>query len=648
MRHCVLFRIMTAFWASAILVLSGGCKDDKENDGPAADGRYDVEMNMSLSSEGDENYVGAFGVFVLQDGEDATHEVVAVNQDWSAAVSYSSVPVRAGFVVVPSFIPGIEPKEDLRFKYTVKVELTLKRDGEIVDYKTEEQTTEIVFDDNVGVDSDLSEMYLFEVTADGIARSSDVSVNDEDLRIPEETPVKDPDGKKVKGNLHLASAEDDVEDEECLHDNFIARFDSRASWHNTLLGSGDYLYIKCGDVSRFDKDIIRQSLAAGTVVFLDEVADSRQLKEFCDEMGVYNPIAGVGDESLGNSMFVMAASRTPFYSAEDNSSYHGLFFRLSSRASEGGCISDYSQGLIVDRVVDILNGMNHGVAPETKGSVASRADGPADLKTVVSAYKVFISDEGCIQTRKSGDYRGGYAKAEQSNVYNVEFDVWNVSSGGRNYYYVHQEFLGSFSECYKGVHSTNVTTNGCHTIAKVCEWYGDNVTITAIPVNTTGLQIHRNSPATTNTLTTYTSGFQWELSGDVSYSQDSGWGGVVHGGISLSTSESYGKEDVTVLNNCVPGRKLSWTFELKRPHTSFSLIRTAATNMYEGAAAGRASLNTGMDYIISFPDTQKEPSLKLSLDVTLRSSAGKCGKICGERTDKVSCEKIIKLPVVAM
>lgn len=69
--------------------------------------------------------------------------------------------------------------------------------------------------------------------------------------------------------------------------------------------------------------------------------------------------------------------------------------------------------------------------------------------------------------------------------------------------------------------------------------------------------------------------------------------------------------------------------------------------MYEGAAAGRASLNTGMDYIISFPNSQATPKVKLSLDVTLRSSAGKCGKICGEHTDKVSCEKTITLPVVA-
>lgn len=647
MRHYAFFKIMSFFAALAIFMSATGCKDDNgNNDNPATNGDYSVEMTLSLSSEGDENYISPFGIFVLHDGEEASYEMVPLNKNWATTVSYAVVPGNVGAIVVPSLKEGIVADKDVTLKYMVKIEVTLKRDGEIVDYKTEEQTTEITFNDNITADSDLSDTYLFEVTANGITKAADIIPNDEDLRNPETTPVKDMDEKKVNGTLYLASAEDDVEDEECLHDNFIARFTNRAAWHNSPLGKGDYLYIKGNDINRFDKTIIRESLAAGTVVLLDDVANSRQLEEFCDEMGIYNPVAPGDEDGIDSSMFIVAASKTPFYSAEDNTSYHGLFFRVSTRAFDGGHISDYSQGVIADRVVGILNEINRETALRANGAV-SRADGPADLKTVVSAYKVFISDDGCLQTRKKSDYRGSYAKNDtQSNVYNVEFDVWNVASGDRNYYYIHQEFLGSFSECYAGVNSTAVTTDGCHTIAKVCEWYGDNVTITTEPVGTTGLQIHRNSPATTNTMTTYTSGFQWELSGDVSWSQGTGWGGAGHGGISVSTSESYGKEDVTVLNNCVPGRKLSWTFELKRPHTSFHLFRTACTNMYEGAAAGRTSLNTGMDYIISFPNSQATPKVKLSLDVTLRSSAGKCGKICGERTDKVLCEKIITLPVV--
>ncbi len=137
MRHYAFFKIMSFFAALAIFMSATGCKDDNgNNDNPATNGDYSVEMNLSLSSEGDENYISPFGIFVLHDGEEASHEMVPLNQDWSTTVSYAVVPGNVGAIVVPSFKEGIAADKDVTLKYTVKIEVTLKRDGEIVDYKT--------------------------------------------------------------------------------------------------------------------------------------------------------------------------------------------------------------------------------------------------------------------------------------------------------------------------------------------------------------------------------------------------------------------------------------------------------------------------------------------------------------------------------
>ncbi len=638
----IFVKTVSAFLGLAILLPFVGCKDEK--DLPGNEGDYAVEMVITLYSEGDESHVNPFEVYLLLDGEKGLQETVVLNREWRKSLRYVSVPGKVGAIVVPSFPEGAVLDGSITLKYTVKIELALLRDGEIIDYKTESRSSEMALDDHFTPDSDFSDSYVFDVTTEKIEEVVDDGLLDDDISYSEPLPDKDNDNVKIRGTLYLMHPVDDSEDNQCLHDNLVARFTNRVDWKHDRLGKGDYLYIKGNDIALSDRKVIKESLDEGMIVLLDDIDSFGQLSGFCEEMGIYNPLNGE-NQGIPNSIFILAASSNPFYSADNDSRYSGLFFKVSPVDHNGEFISDYSQGEIADRVASILNEINANTPLNTLN--LSRAESPANLKTLVNAHKVFLCEGGYSHSRTKDDYRGNYADDEQSNIYNVEFDVWNVASGDRYYYYVHQEFLGSFSQCYKGVRSTCVTTNGFHTMAKVCEWYGDKVTLTTIPGgNTRGMQIHRNSPATTNTSTTYTSGFSWDLSGDVSYSQGNGLGGTIHGGVAFSSSESYTKEDISVINNCVPGQKLSWSFDLRHPSTSFSPVRVAGTNMREGAAAGRSSLNVGMDYIISFPILAQAPSVTLSLDVTLRSSAGKCGCICGERDHTVSCSKPIVLPTV--
>lgn len=641
MKNMIKAIFASVIFAAALSMV--GCKDGREMKRPAGDSGYAVTMSFSLSSSGDADAFSPLEVSVVSGIDNVSLEAVAVGEEYSRSLECASLPSTVGFIVTPSSQEDISGSgEAHRLEYKVEWALTLTCDGEIVRSESGNETVELLFDGNTSEDDGHADAYLFYVVPDKIERVVyDDTVDDDNLYHTGDCPENDEDKVKAIGVLHFASEADDAEEESCLHDNLIARFTTRDVWRSEKLGRGDYLYVKGNELNDVDQVALKESIGNGAVVILDEVDDYATLDRFCRDMGIYNPLSDDGSD-MSHSLFILGASDIPFFSSENNSKYHGLFFKVSPMTADGGFVSDFSQGEIIDRTVEVLN----DISGTSVGEYAASRSGSYDLTTLVSATKLLICDDGCLQTLRKRDYRGDYADESQSNIYNVEADIWHVKSGGRNYYYIHQEFMGSFSQCYKGIHSPCVTTNGCHTKAKVCEWYGDNVTITAVPDNSAGMQIHRNSPASTNTSTTYTSGLQWNLSGEVSYSNGAGWGETVYEGISLSSSQLYFKKDVTVVNNCVPGQKLSWSFEMRSARASFSPIRVAGTNMYGGAMVGQSSLRTGMDYVISFPETTSEPTLKLSLEVNLRSTCAKAGSICGVRNDKKSYSRNIKLPVL--
>lgn len=610
-----------------------GCKDD-DTRMPATDGGYSVEMEIELTPQGSDNSATPAEVTIVKSQNSGSQETVTLNQSWETEVTCPDSPDMVGFIITPSAAAS----------YRVSYNMTIMRDGAVAGHISDEQTVTV----NPEEDTDAG-AYIFKV-ADGRFERMEykdmLSGDDNGKDNPQPTPEKDKEEVKVNGTLYFLSEADETDDDTSMHDNFISRFPNRALWQDKKLGKGDYLLLKGSEIGAISLDMLKESMQAGAVVVIDRPLSAHQLLAFCDKTGVYNPLYRDGDD-VSHLTFVVASSDVPFYSTEDNYSYHGLFMSVSPRSDSDAFTDDYAQGGAADRIARLLNEINTVAAP---AKAATRNGDLSELTTIATAYKVFLNDKSLVQTLSRSAYRGGdYASESQSNYYNLEFDVWNVHSDNekRNYYYIHQEFLGSFAECYKGVHSKAVTTNGCYTMAKVCEWYGDKVTVTATPSGCSGMQIHRNSPATTNTSTTYTSGVEWNFSGDVSYSQESGWGGTAHGGLTLNSSKTYTKEDISVYNNCSPGRKLSWTFDLKKPDTSFSPWRVAGTNMYEGAAAGRSSLSVGMDYLISFPDSEKEPAMHLETTVTLRSTCGKCGSICGERTTNTTGERNIYLPVIS-
>ena len=204
----------------------------------------------------------------------------------------------------------------------------------------------------------------------------------------------------------------------------------------------------------------------------------------------------------------------------------------------------------------------------------------------MNATKFYIYKSQKIE---SSDYRSS-KKGSHTNNYQVEFDVWYAFSEDeqRNYYYIHEEISCPFKNTYVGVYSKSVSG-----IAKVCEWFGRQVDVTFEPVsNANDVKIHRSSPTSTQSSQSYTSGFSWNLGGNVSYKfggESAGATVGLSGGISVSNSHTYTVNDVTIADNGDNGSecKASWSFILSGVRTTYAPFSTACVNMYEGSLTGR-------------------------------------------------------------
>lgn len=621
---------------AAISLLS--CKDNNEEPEPAGD--YSAVVEFSFMAECDDALMNNVAVTIFDEAS-ATQESVELNKEYTKSITFDELPVTSGFVIEPSVKADVPVGTEIPVKYLVDCKVTLKCGDKVVDYLPVQQEDEMTL--VVSRDMDMTDGYVFNITEAGITRAdySDYIKDDEEEIKSEVLPDNDTRSLMAAGTLYYITAPGEEIDEECLHDNLIARFAKRQKWNLDVLGNGDFLYIRGSEFDWVSASVLGESLRNGCKIILDELSIPEELDYFCDTYGIYNPLHGE-NEDISHSIVILADSHINMASS-DETNIRGVFFLLSPADGEGGYISDYAQGQVMDDAIARLNTMS---GTQSARSDISRA-ATDELASLIGAYKVYLN---LNQTLKSSDYHSADkagASSRQTNVYSVEYDIYNVFSIAekRNYYYVHQEFLGNFRPCFKNVYSKAIETGALDTnsMAKICEWYADEVTLKTTPYNVAGMQIHRNSPETTTTSTTYSSGISWNLGGSVGY-QAGAVKGDLSTGCSVSQSQSYSKEDVEIANNCVPGQQLEWTYTFKRATTSFNPFYVAGTSMHEGAASGRNSYKAGMDYIVSFPEHTEAPWLMGELYVMLRTTAGKAGVRCAEDTKGMTTNIWIELP----
>lgn len=572
--------------------------------------------------------------------EEGQSAIVKNDAEWNRTIVYDCLPeYPVGLNISTILNEVIANGTVVDVNYDIECTVSLVQGDKVIDFMAIEDAINYDFTYTETEPYDLTERYLFSIVHNRIERLSVYPEDDSEEET--EIPENDTDEIKAQGTLYYFSQANEEENKDHLFDNFIARFSDRRLWNGSELTAGDFLFLYKNDIEKISLEALRASLSNGLVLVVDALESYDVFKRFCDANGIYNPLTDE-DIDVSHTMFIISFSEK---SINNNQAmpYRGVFFMLSPQSCiPGKPMSDYWQGEIINQAISKLNEVHN---PVSHDSAVARGGMDDDMQRLVGAYKVFIANKGRSQSLEDFLYQDKNKASEyNTNIYNSEYDIWNVYSIAekRNYYYIHQEFLGSFAGCYKDIYSCNVITNNFSTIAKVCEWYGDFVKLTTTP-DTPGMQIHRNSPATTQSSTGYESGFSWNLGGEIGFLGSSPSGNISNG-ISLSSSQTYTVNDVTVYNTCEPGTKLEWTFDFAKPRCKFHPFKKAGTTMIEGALVGRKSFTAGTDFIISFPESDKAPVITGSIYVQLRSTCGKAGIKCHEDTKYVSTWKTISLP----
>lgn len=647
-------KIYPALFASAMLLLSASCSDDNSvNEGEDLSNlTVVVEMSYTLQPQS----AGITGAELswsdpdnLSAGASAT---VAPGETFTRKLTYNTIPDGpVGFLATPSVDADLDAGTDVTVDYTVDCTVSLLNGNNVVDFKKHSDNVSYTLFYNPDEHPDLTDDFLFAVTTNNVRRVNlEDLFDDEDDALPEELPVTDDDDVKCQGHLFYVSQANADTDNRYLYDNFVTRFSSASRWDGSALSTGDFLFLYRDDLNNVSTEVIKKSVADGAILVIDALNSFADLKRFCEEADIYNPLCEDDDVDVSQAMFIIAdADRS--ISDNPQCGYRGMFFMLNPGVGSDNTSVDYHHGEVIDRAVATINEMVSPTQPT--GRTMSRAAG-SDLTGLINAYKVHLCEKDNSHTLSKNAYQDPKrAGRERVNHYDVEYDIYNVFSLSEhcNYYYIHQNIICSFGDCYIGVYNKAVETNDIYnTIAKVCEWYGSTVKVTTEPtLGDTGMKIHCMSPATTESSTGFTSGFSWDLGGSVGY--ESGAPAVsANTGIGINTSHTYDVKDVTVANKSVPHSQLSWQFNLANAWTNFSLFKTACTNMHQGALAGRETFTVGTDFVISFPEKYRNnyytPRLIGTLEVTLRRTCGKCGEECAEETNTKKITRKFDLPAL--
>ena len=638
----------------AVLLLSffQACKDDKKSDDPSNSG-YSVEIQVNeISATGETDYFRGLELMFPHDNEPGDTYVVECGNKFSKTFTYKNVKEAFGIVSTCMFEEKAADGAEFDFGYTVDYTVYLKdSDGNIIDtesiQKSDEFTADMYPEKEIDY-TDFYEYFLYKVTDKGLERIEPEvpSVIEQDL------PLTDDDNVRINGNLHIYGSNSDYSgltqtNEKYLYDNLLARFASASKWNGaSVLEKGDFIFLHSLDLGADVEGKINSSLSAGAIIVVDEISSFSQFDAFCKRLNLYNPTSVSTD--ISGKMFIMARPSHSNIYVIDGNRYGNLCFVLDAKSDDNVLMSDYSQGKVIDAAITRINELL-SYSPAAYGELALLNDSPIganDITSISNATKVYCSGS---QTLNSGDYRNR-SLPSATNEYSMEYDIWSAFSKAekRTYYFIHQEFIGSFSNVYVDTYAQNVSTNGCYTIAKVNEWHAESVTLTTTPENATGMQIHRHYPATTQLQASYTSGFSWNLAGEIGIEAGSKDGASAHlslsGGISFSESYTYPINDVTIKNETEPQKFLKWKYTFAQPRFGFSLFSTSCTWAEAGALSGRSTFNVGQDYLLSFPETVK-PKLTGQIDVVLRSACAKCGSECGVRTKNSNIKsKTFNLP----
>ena len=578
-------------------VISCDGEDNPENPSP---GNYTVKMEISCTVPN--TCVGLANVEMAWLRPENTAEVdtkiVEKGERWAQTVIYEKIPEGPiGFSVYPKLVEEIEEGTKLTVEYTYSCKVSLMLDDKVVEHVSCEIPVSDTFKYDPTINYRLSERIIYTVTTKGIQKAEG---NIEDYTDPEiENKVVDEDLQRITGKVHCFSLNEDATDDNFLYDNMLARFSQRLQWDGMPIGKGEFLFLYKNDIEKAPANVIAQSLKNGAFIIIDCLDSYSQFTGFCKSQGIFNPL-GDEDRDVSHTMFIVANS-TNGLSAPGNDKCRGIFYVLDAALEEDGTATDYEQGLMVDNAVNTINRVI--TTQPAQAALRTRSSGEDEGAQIFG-----FSD--LTHTLPSTDFKGAFKddKTDRTNVYGVEFDIWNAynAKDDRNYYYILEKLNAYFEPCYEGKAYIKDRIQGPWENFAYCGWYAANMDIALFPAEpeVSGLNIHKTAVS------------------DI--------------------------DDVTAIDQRTPGKYVKWRFDFKAPKFKFKFLENQDTEIIEGALAGRTSFSAQMDYIISFP-ASVTPRVEMSLDVHLSTKHGQGGgsyEYLNHRTKKF--KRTFSLPTVSM
>ncbi len=317
-----------------------------------------------------------------------------------------------------------------------------------------------------------------------------------------------------------------------------------------------------------------------------------------------------------------------------------FFFNVTSEGLQR--ITDFTEPEIpVDENEESSGGIEHETEPENF------------ITKLQTSYIVDFTVTHIIDKKDFRDWKKLSYNYDNypGNIYNVKthirpiYDIQN----DLNYYYIEQHISAGFAPSYCGIFNKTFTSDGCHTIGKVCEWYGESVQLTSA-VKDLSITTYETMPQSSENKKSYsnsvTVGFSTEASGGIKGKDPEG-SVKIAANYSSTKTISYEIADVSIENQTLTNYQLGWLFTINNwPEVGYAPLNTALTYINKGAAASRSTLTKKVIYYFRLDDTDIEtfPILKLDLNLVLGSTGAKAEHERGSREMFVNERCEIELP----
>lgn len=545
-------------------------------------------------------------------------------------------PDTLAALMVNNIIEDYKGKDKISVKLDYKISLNvLDKDGKITDSFKEENSINkqiIVSDEEL---ADFMPNFLWSINSDG--KLNKISLSDVAVDTTLEPEYEEPKLESVQmdNTLYYLSESLLENNDKSILDNISSHFPNRMKWDGiTPLTYCDFLMLNENDINQISSELLEKCIDNDAIIIFKE--SPKNLSKMLVDFDEYDPLENIGEsEDLSSPQTIIFSGDLK----KANSS--GIYMMLPSYADENFDEID-QEGLVnfsLNEIQKILNPQSNDISTKADSNIINK---------IVGAYNLYFS---CSHIIFGSDYRDRKQLKLQEydrliNNYMLHIAIWNAYSykEHKNYYHIHQELIAPFHKTYKGIYKKSVKGH-----AKVCEWYGDWVTITNTNQGGNDWELLYTSPSTTVVNTTLTSGVSFNISGNAALKFEGGKVSPTLGiaaGASFSSSQTTTIADVTV-SNLAENQQAAWKFDIKGPYAKYKFFEYAWAVLKEGALVGRTTLTAPTDFIVSYDDNII-PKIQTVLKVNLHSAVAKVGNIIDRYGRNNSCESYheYSLPVI--